>query len=245
VAVLPEFHQDALLAADAVESALTDSSGVAVAQESLVTEVYEDSSPASSRIETRSASDAAAERLASVAGMISEDICVMSATSQGWVLSGVCVAFPSHWNPVSKLGSNLDGIHAPVPGYPRIAGASHASFDRIANQWADRPRPVWERFNWTVVTDDVLCHLDPATGPTAPPTPAQMWLRVERQSLAALSTGVVVFLIRTFLTPLTSLTSDERLALAESMTGVSPELAKYRNWVGYGEVVSRWLRSSS
>lgn len=205
-----------------------------------------------SEAEPSAVRDAAIEHLGVVSTTISEDICVMSATPRGWVLTGVSVAFPSHWKPAAKLGRNLDGIHEPVPGYPRIASASRAAFDRIAAQPAEPSAPrraIWERFNWTLVADDELCHVEPAdpnpsVGESTPPGIESLWLRVERQTLTALADDLVVFLIRTFLTPLSQLDDSERWALAESLTGVSDELAEYRSWVGYREVVRRWAGGS-
>lgn len=185
-------------------------------------------------------------QLRTVGESISEDICVMSATDQGWRLTAVCVAFPSHWSPKDKLGRSLDGIHDPVPGYPRIAAASRAAFDRIAQQPAehDLPRAIWERFNWTLVADDELCHLDSSAGSNiGRPRAEDLWLRVERQTLTALGADHIVFLIRTFLTRLIDLEPAEKAALATSISGVSSELAEYRSWVGYGDLVARWVES--
>lgn len=179
--------------------------------------------------------------LAHVASSISEDVCVMSRNSGQWQLVGVAVYFPSHWSPLTKLGGGLDAIHSPVPDYSRIAGATEQAFDRVAATGG-----VWERFNWTLAPDDELCHTSPATsgvGVTeAPATAEDLWLRVERQTLAALTRDLVVFLIRTFLTPLPELVEAERQALNEAIAGVSDELAEYRSWLGYREAVSRWVQ---
>ena len=65
---------------------------------------------------------------------------------------------------------------------------------------------------------------------------------MERQTLTAMDSDLVVFLIRTFLTPLPELVESERLALQEAISGVSDELAEYRSWLGYREAVSRWVQ---
>ena len=183
----------------------------------------------------------ALELLASVASGISEDICVMSRHSGQWQLVSAAVFFPSHWSPVAKVGLGLEAIHDPVPDYPRIANATEQAFDRIASATG-----IWERFNWTLTPDAELCHTSPApsgVGVTEPPRSADdLWLRVERQTLAGLASDLVVFGIRTFLTPLPDLLASERVALGEAITGVSGELAEYRSWLGYREAVSRWVQ---
>lgn len=179
--------------------------------------------------------------LAGVAASISEDICVMSRHAGSWQLVSLAVFFPSHWSPLSKVGGGLDVIHTPVPDYGRIANATEQAFERLAGS-----QGVWERFNWTLTPDAELCHTASATdgvGVTEPPESAEdLWLRVERQTLAALDSDLLVFLIRTFLTPLPELQAAERQALEEAISGVSDELAEYRSWLGYREAVSRWVQ---
>jgi len=177
-----------------------------------------------------------ADSLVAAALAVSEDICVMQRTQGFWQLTAAAVCFPSHWRPRDKLGRGLDAIHDPVPGYERIAAATDQAFDRIADNGG-----IWERFNWTLVADDVLCHLGPGEPPGQPIRAEDLWLRVERQVLSAVAEDLVVFLIRTFLTPLPALTQSERTALAESLSGVSDELAKYRSWVGYRDAVISWV----
>ena len=176
-----------------------------------------------------------------VASSISEDLCVMSREAGRWQLVGAAVFFPSHWSPVSKLGLGLEAIHAPVPDYSRIAGATEQAFERIAAS-----EGVWERFNWTLTADGELCHTtapSQGVGVSAPPDSAEeLWLRVERQTLTALDADLVVFGIRTFLTPLPALIDSERQALGEAISGVSGDLAEYRSWLGYREAVSRWVQ---
>lgn len=183
----------------------------------------------------------ARDLLAYVASNISEDVCVMSRRNGQWQLVGAAVFFPSHWNPMSKLGGGLEAIHAPVPDYARISAATEQAFERLATS-----EGVWERFNWTLTPDGQLCHTSSANygvGVTEPPvSAADLWLRVERQTLTALNPDLVVFLIRTFLTPLPELVEAERQALNEAISGVSDELAKYRSWLGYREAVSRWAQ---
>ena len=184
----------------------------------------------------------AAETLAEVAANVSEDICVMARRDGRWQLVALCVCFPSHWSPTAKLGGSLETIHGPVPNYPRISAATDAAFDRIAATVDSEPplSAIWERYNWTLVADDELCHAQAGSPAPGVAAPDQLWLRVERQTLTAVAEDIVVFLIRTFLTPLADLDSRERRALGAAVAGVSDELAEYRGWVGYREVVEPW-----
>ena len=181
--------------------------------------------------------------LAQAALAVPEDLCLMQRDASGsWRLTAGCVCFPSHWRLADKVGDDLSGIHDPVPGYAeRLAAATRQAFDRIADS-----DDVWERFNWILTADSELFHPDalPPQPVTAAQVPHLLWLRTERQTLRALPDNLgVVFGIRTFLTPLSDLTEQERAALATSLTGVSSELARYRSALGYREAVQEWVRS--
>ena len=187
----------------------------------------------------------AAASLAGVTAGISEDICVLARRDGHWQLVALCVCFPSHWSPIAKLGGGLESIHGPVPDYSRIAAATEAAFDRIAAARSASSRSaIWERYNWTLVADAELCHTEAGSTNRRVASVEQLWLRVERQTLTAVAEGIVVFGIRTFLTPLTDLDIDERRALSAAIVGVSDELAEYRGWVGYREVVAQWADSA-
>jgi hypothetical protein len=175
---------------------------------------------------------------------VQEDLCVLQRDADGvWRLTAGCVCFPSHWRLRDKVGQDLDAIHTTVPDYAdRLAAASRGVFDRIAGA---PDSGVWERFNWTLTADDDLFHPTPVPEVPMPwqEVPTRLWLRTERQSLRASPDGVaVVFAIRTFLTRIGDLTSTERAALATSLPGVSPELARYRSALGYRDAVQEWLR---
>jgi hypothetical protein len=186
---------------------------------------------------------------------VQEDLCVMAPRHGEWVLVAGSVSFPSRWRLADKLGATLDGIHAPVPGYPaRLSRATGELFARLAEgssragesvPAARPPTDVLGRFNWTLTTEDDLFAPEPARSRVAltpVQVPDRVWLRVERQTLRSLpESGAVLFTIRTFLTRLRELDPVERAALAGSLRGVSDELIRYRGWVGYVGAVVEWL----
>ncbi len=51
------------------------------------------------------------------ARLIQEDLCLVQPGSEGYVLSAGSICFPSHWSLRAKIGSPLEQIHQPVPGY--------------------------------------------------------------------------------------------------------------------------------
>src|ERR1700735_1302141 len=48
--------------------------------------------------------------------LVQEDLCVL-VRDDAWRLRAACVCFPSRWDLASKIGTTLDDIHGPVPGY--------------------------------------------------------------------------------------------------------------------------------
>lgn len=185
------------------------------------------------------------EALRGAAGLVQEDLCVLQRRTDGWVLTAACVCFPSRWRLEAKLGAALGEIHAPVPGYQeRLDAATNGVFERLAGD----PSAILGRFNWTLNADAEL--FQPVSGPPATVAAEEVGervvLRVERQTLRALpDSGAVLFTIRTFVTPLAELDERECAALLGSMADVSPELLRYRSWVGYFGAVKQWLSHRS
>lgn len=223
-----------------------------------------DGRPAPDDGDDRPASGDAVAEFVAQAAVTQEDFCLVqrSPADGAWRLVAACVCFPSHWRLADKMGHDLDAIHLPVPGYDqRLAVATRMFFDRAAVRSPASSTPetgpatadavagtgIWERFNWTLTgTDDLFCP-----EPSQPRAldhrnlGTQLWLRTERQTVRQVPgyADAMAFTIRTFLTPLAELTADERRALAVSLAGVSPEMARYRGSVGYREDVQEWLRS--
>jgi hypothetical protein len=156
--------------------------------------------------------------------LVQEDLCLMSQRDGRWVLSAACVCFPSRWSLREKVGRDLSGIHAPVPGYEEtLARPTRAFFDRISPD-----RPVW-RLNWTLLTDPALYQ------PTARLTRCREggWFRVERQTLRRITPDTVVFTIRTYVRTLEDVLAaypEAASTLARALTDLPPEVLDYKGW---------------
>jgi len=120
------------------------------------------------------------EPLVAASLLVAEDLCVMERTSGGWTLTAATVCFPSRWRLADKIGTTLDAIHGPVPGYEEaIAAPTRSFFDRLGVA-----KPVW-RLNWTLLDDPTL--FQPAPGrPATAADPVDLIFRVERQTLRRL-----------------------------------------------------------
>ena len=98
------------------------------------------------------------------------------------------------------------------------------------------PGPAWLRTNWGLTANPEL-NQHPALGlPKLTPKVdlANMWFRVERQALVALSeTGGILFGIRLEVVPLAKLRENQvaRDGLLEALNTVPEEIADYKNLV--------------
>ncbi|MFZ1062388.1 MAG: DUF3445 domain-containing protein [Acidimicrobiales bacterium] len=164
--------------------------------------------------------------------MVQEDLCVLVLDGE-WRLAAACVCFPSRWSLASKIGTTLDAIHEPVPGY-------HEELSRPTNAFFARLKPdrsFW-RLNWTLLNDASLfqpeSHRANAVG-----VPDEWSFRVERQTLRLLPTSrAAVFTIRTYVASVQQL-KNEHADFAEHLLGAidsaPPALKAYKGWVGVAE----------
>jgi hypothetical protein len=180
--------------------------------------------------------------------LVGEDLCLMEQRPElgtGYFLTAGSVCFPSRWVLSEKIGTSLDAIHAPVPGFESIAEATNRFFDAIT---IDRPA---QRVNWTLIDDETLFQpvsagrardrtMDPSRiGET-------LHLRIERQTLRRLpDTGGVLFTIGTTVSPLTALSWAQRKDLAGSLAEVGEQTQAYKGWVGVIPRLLTWAESGS
>jgi hypothetical protein len=146
---------------------------------------------------------------------VQEDLLLMGATEAAPLVAGQ-LCFPSGWCLDDKLGHSFLAIHAPVPGFAQAIGQPALKL----MQRLKRDRPVW-RVNWAIKPTDRL-DLPPASRPsqralrrlvTATNAGQRCFLRVERQTLSRLPrSGLILFTIHTFLTPLAELCAEPLLA---------------------------------
>ena len=170
--------------------------------------------------------------------LIQEDLCVL-VHEDAWRLAAASVCFPSRWNLVSKLGTTLDAIHAPVPGYDQeLSRPTNAFFGRLEPE-----RSFW-RLNWTLL-DDAALHQPRGLRRSAHGGPDQWFFRVERQTLRLLPVSrAAVFTIRTYVASVGELKREhedfvDNLLL--SLESAPPAVKAYKGWVGVAEELRRAL----
>jgi dimethylamine monooxygenase subunit A len=177
--------------------------------------------------------------------LVPEDLCLMRRTDAGYVLAAGCVCFPSRWRLADKIGRNLAGIHAPVPGYSESLGRPvDRFFEKLTVD-----KPVW-RLNWTIHARSEpfqpvapeIGRLDPAEFGDA------VFLRIERQTLRRLPrSGDVLFTIRTYIRPLGEIAQDAETAhrLAGAIENLPPAMRAYRSMTAFADDLVAWLRDQA
>ncbi|RZS90831.1 uncharacterized protein DUF3445 [Motilibacter rhizosphaerae] len=182
---------------------------------------------------------AASSPLEAAALLVAEDLCVHLPGPDGRLrLAAACVCFPSRWVLAEKMGQPVAGIHDPVPGYADAIG-------RPVDQLMERlphDRLLW-RLGGSILDDPALFQPRRATLSPAR-VPDDVWLRVERQTLRRLpESGAVVFTIRTFVDPLSCLTSSPAACAdaAAWVRGLTPEMTAYKSLEGMREPLLAWL----
>lgn len=167
--------------------------------------------------------------LRTAAELVEEDLCVMTPSGNGWMLSAASLCFPSHWSLREKFSHPMSKIHEPVPGFE---GQMEQRVDRIMNNL--RPdAPVW-RMNWSLHDEPTLYQTGPSAHPrfgalTGPEIIKVGFIRIERQTLTKLPrTGAILFTIRTHLDPLGSLAPQNRDDLAAAIGAMTDAELNYR-----------------
>lgn len=176
--------------------------------------------------------------------LVQEDLCLMERNDEGWRLTAASLCFPSRWSLAEKLGKPMAAIHAPVPLYAeKLARPVDRFFDKLVSNKA-----VW-RANWSVKDDPTLYqpirYQSPVGSPITPETVGhRIYLRVERQTLRRLpKTDAILFTIRTYVRKLEDCVTSAAVAqrLANSITGLPPEVMRYKNMDRFADALSVWL----
>ncbi len=151
---------------------------------------------------------------------------------------------PSAWRLADKIARPLAVIHDPVPGYgEKLARPVNRLFAQLK---ADR---LMGRFNW-VITDSPVAFR-PFRPPMAAPgqgwnAGAELWLRVERQTLRRLPvTRAIVFTIRTHITQLDAAirTANSATELAAAIREMPLPTQRYRDIEPVVPALLNWLHS--
>jgi hypothetical protein len=148
------------------------------------------------------------------------------------VFGGGSVCFPNRWDLRSKLGLTMAEVHAPVA---QLNAQLEAPVDRFFDRLTP-DRSYW-RLGWGLLdTANPYTPLDgtAATRPTNP-RPAEMFLRVERETLRRFVPGrCVVFTIRTHIARLDDAVADPqaRARLAAALETMPGDVLEYKDLRG-------------
>jgi hypothetical protein len=177
--------------------------------------------------------------IVSASRLVQEDLCVLI-KSDDWRLQAASVCFPSRWDLSTKIGTTLDAIHGPVPGYSaELSSPTNAFFDRL------KPDRSFWRLNWTLLDNPALHQ--PFSIRRSPSGDLEDWFfRVERQTLRQLpTTKAIVFTIRNYVASAKTLREvvpefGENLL---SALDTAPEAMQgYKGWVGVADKLRDELR---
>lgn len=175
--------------------------------------------------------------LEAVALGIAEDVVLVDADARA-VWLHVCA--PSGWDPGASAGRTLTELHGPVPAAERLRAASRALGRAIVTSG---PHVRWV---WGLTDDPAAAHHPRFRGRpgTERGEVTGLTFRAERQTtlpLAHLDLGV--FLIRVHRTSLAAAvsTSRRRAALAEAITSLPPDLARYKGVADRRGELLAWL----
>jgi hypothetical protein len=174
--------------------------------------------------------------LVAASRLVQEDLCVMENDGE-WRLVAACVCFPSRWSLAEKIGTSLDAIHSPVPGYDEsLATPTRGVFDRL------EPEKSFWRLNWTLLDRPDLHQPGPVRVPGRS-VPEDWFFRVERQTIRRLARSrAVVFTIRNYVTALSSLVDDDTFTenLLHALRSAPPATREYKGW---GDIAERLAAS--
>jgi hypothetical protein len=180
--------------------------------------------------------------------LIQEDLCLMTPSASGYSLCAASLCFPLHWRLQYKLGLGLASIHEPVPNYDKtLEHPVNNYFEHITVQ-----NPGY-RMNWSIVNTPELflghtrnCYIH--DGNLAVNEVGQkLWLRVERQTLRRLQSGDVLFTIRTYVDPLSTLEADPRMAanMASAIEQIPSAMQLYKRILPIRDVLLSYLNQIS
>lgn len=174
--------------------------------------------------------------LDAAARLVPDDLVVMVERSGRLVFGGGSVCFPNRWDLRSKLGLTMREVHEPVAGLNDQLGDAVDDFlARLSPE-----RSFW-RLGWGII-DSPSGYEPPVTDTRRVPSsdPANLWVRVERETLRRLpATQCVLFGIRTYVSPLVGITGDLDASDAiATIVAAMPELVReYKDLDAIGDEI--------
>jgi hypothetical protein len=175
--------------------------------------------------------------------IVPEDLLVMVERDGQLVFGGGSVCFPNRWHLPPKLGQTLAEVHSPVA---RLNGQLEQGVDSFLERL--RPDRSFWRLGWGII-DVPDGYMPPdGTGPARPvdPQPTDLFVRVERETLRRFpNTNCVLFTIRTYIAPVTSVLADEdsAAALAAALTAMTSDVRDYKDLIALADPLAATLRT--
>lgn len=144
-------------------------------------------------------------------------------------LQSLFVAFPSGWDPASKLMMTLEEIHRPVARGEELRAAS----PKISDIMASGNGP-WCRTVWTLTGNPKLSNHPSYTAPI-PNSIDDLYFRYEYQTFDTVTIGETsVFLIKTSVVPYKEYvdTAEKQRIIKDSIMSMPEEILTYKNLHG-------------
>ena len=161
----------------------------------------------------------------SICSQIQEDVCVMRFDE----LVSAHVCLPSWWSPAEKMGMGMREIHEGVPGMDKT------SYEHIWNACLNKGPYI--RYNWSL-TDTPVLNQHPSKNIGKDFDSGDLFLRVERQVLHGFPVvKSVLFLIRTYVGNINTLTTEQRIVLAKVVDEMNEEELIYKNLIEYKNII--------
>lgn len=180
------------------------------------------------------------DALIDAAAAVADDLCVLLPDEQGVArLRAAVLCSPNRWRLADKLGGTMTQIHSPVARYDEDLQSPVDAV--IARLHPDRP--LW-RVNWGVSNHPSL--FQPDIPPSTPEMdPADMWVRVEWQTLRKLpESGAVLFTIRTFVESMRDFYEREYdlvHGFADLISKIPENVAQYKSIAPYRDALYAYL----
>ena len=160
-----------------------------------------------------------------ICSQIQEDVCVMRFDE----LVSAHVCLPSWWSPAEKMGMGMREIHEGVPGMDKT------SYEHIWNACLNKGPYI--RYNWSL-TDTPVLNQHPSKNIGKDFDSGDLFLRVERQVLHGFPVvKSVLFLIRTYVGNINTLTTEQRIVLAKVVDEMNEEELIYKNLIEYKNII--------
>ena len=161
----------------------------------------------------------------SICSQIQEDVCVMRFDE----LVSAHVCLPSWWSPAEKMGMGMREIHEGVPGMDKT------NYEHIWNACLNKGPYI--RYNWSL-TDTPVLNQHPSKNIGKDFDSGDLFLRVERQVLHGFPVvKSVLFLIRTYVGNINTLTTEQRIVLAKVVDEMNEEELIYKNLIEYKNII--------